>query len=130
MGYAKHLTRALRSNPFPTPHGLVVTGVSVYLYRDAQPRPPEHFHSDNVVHNPKSPYGYDCISNHGTFLAIHTDHDSLKRDEPLWFHMDALALDVNSCGIISFRKAGGGGWGVLGWVQTGRIPDRMDRAHS
>ena len=112
MRCAKHLARVLRSEPLSVPQGLVVTLVSIFLYRGAQPRPSEHFHPGNVVHNPDSAYRCSYISNPGTFFAIYTDRYSLQRDEPLWFHIDAWGLDANSPAITSFHKTGGGGPGV------------------
>ena len=86
--------------------------MTIFLYRDSQPRPKEHFHWDNVYHNPKTPYQYESFypggGPPGVLFMVFTDLPSLESEQPLYFYIDGYTFDFNSLQVTLFRKSGGG----------------------
>ena len=110
---AKQIRQAVGVFASPKAHGLCISSVRVFLYRDDAPRPDEQFWPCNVNHNPASPYHCETFFTPSKiFFEVFTDHCALQGDKPLRFHIHVMGLDLNAFGFTSFRKMGGGGRGV------------------
>jgi hypothetical protein len=111
MTTKRRISQTLQPPAPPAAPGMIVLWVQLFSYRDARARPREQFFPINVYHNPQSPYRHRHALISGKHFDLFTDHASLQRDEPLWFHAVCCTLDLNACEIIQFEKAGGGGRG-------------------
>jgi len=100
--------------PEAPPPGVILNGMTIFLYRDTRSRPREDFYAVNFAHDPASPYRFvgSFSASGGTLFEVYADVCSFKRDHPLWFHNDAHALDLKSFTITTFNRRGGGGRGV------------------